>query len=875
MAKHIQPFNRFEPLSSDLNFMQDAKDVALGGSLLLPDEVKDRTIDNLLQPGILSPINATAVDIQHAHDSTTATPQFVITSAGGTSVHIGPGIAYNAQGERIEIIASDNVVYNIDAPTAVTYGVTGATPFSTGHRTVPYGTDGLTVDRYIFISYLQVVRTLVLPPDHNNQILITDGAPAVNARKPITGLDQSEGLAYAHHRINGYKIAVGKVGAGAGEVTIGVAGTTPTLNGDANAVYLGRFILAGGPPPTGVSSIVEHDATSPRKLAQFRPIENAKIPDVVSALPNDVYDVSGNPKIAYISSASAPQKVTLQEHVAALGHGTVAPNNPHGLSVTDITGGGAEPENITYQDESMADGIVDSSQGRNVIPPTLSSALQSTINNGVTKQVTFSALTSTQTIYIQGKRFTSISAATLNIVFVGGDPAGEYSVYCIDSGTAGVLDLVKTTVTPLPVGALPICTVWWTGSLIQPTALDVANPVPAPISTTRRGLDARNFGLVSTPQLATTAISSIDGLLANQGTTNLIYDGCFKYGLLGWQAASAFLTWIPIDAAAWAADYGGGVAPATANYLKAHADLPDVAYTGLITGWPTTTTVVDSASLLNIYSVAEYGLKMHWNAGSTAKTRLYTAMGHIKSNTIYTVSAMFRLLPGCKADLKCRFTDSTITTNYTDCYATFNPIRDDTWRRAVVTIKTNSTPTNITRPYFELLIRNDADTAPICEVSVTNIAVIEGEWALLGTNDQQNSVHFVWRTPDTTGGGYGAQTLYTREVYIPRLMLTELTFMCETYTSTLWWGGCARSAEIYVTGLTSGTPYPAETVLAWYYTNPQISGGNHQSVHCTATLLLPQGKYRFRCVENSPYTNNPRYVGWPYGQLFQIKGIAA
>ena len=339
----INPFNRWELTTGDVKFMQDP---STDTDPLIRDETLSRLADMIETPGIVIPKLALSLEIQNRFGNLTdaSRRQFFLT-AGPTSgyISVGHGIAYNSKGEMVVIPVGDSTVFNANAPTFTTTGVSGTTPFSTGCTDVPAaGTIGDGLNRYVFISYLSVVRTKSLPSNHG-----TLGAgpvvPSTNFNSPITSIDQEEGLAYAHHRLNGYKITV----LVEGNITLDLISDpegTPIWTTDPTAIFIGRFISnIAGPDFTDAYT------SPPRKVLQLKP------------------HAVGTAAVAQRPPLYADgQIVTVQEHIAGIGTGSVTPRNPHGTAIADLEGS-LEPGLANLQ-RDLARGIYNPAVSLNTPP---------------------------------------------------------------------------------------------------------------------------------------------------------------------------------------------------------------------------------------------------------------------------------------------------------------------------------------------------------------------------------------------------------------------------------------------------------------------------------------------------------------------------
>ncbi len=402
--RRIAPHNRLDVIAGSFRFLQDVSQ----------EELRDRIIDLILNPGIFPTPSATADEIAAGLPNDT----FTVINNGPSAIDVGLGTAYTARGERIEIPSDDAVDFDENAPLFTTTGVDGRTigaiapfitPFSTGRIDIPdpdaTNAKGETADagvnrftRYVFISYESVVRTVSLAeltpssPDHQDDATGTFAVGSPNRRKPMTSKDRKVGTVFVHQFVNGYRIYIARLsevifsGGAVGTPILGNLTNHPSNEGIdpvntalvdpnknpfvnvANATYLGKYVWDSGVAQIVGAPVVDNTGNdNPRKILQFKSVEVAAVGD------NTV-----DPKIVTTVYA-ANQIVTLQDHTSALGTGIVTPENPHGLAVTNLTAGFATPDNIVYQEESNGDGFFDRGGGENSQLET--SALECTVLN--------------------------------------------------------------------------------------------------------------------------------------------------------------------------------------------------------------------------------------------------------------------------------------------------------------------------------------------------------------------------------------------------------------------------------------------------------------------------------------------------------------
>lgn len=768
----IRPFNRLEILSSDLDFFQDVKD----------QDTRSRLLDVMSQPGILTPTGSTVTAIQN--QLPTVLPIFDATAGNihvGTStitplsgVYPNPTIhiAYDALGNRIELPAGDDTPFNTNAPAFTTTGITGSTPYSTGRLTVSGRTPSSgTEDRYVFISHVPVVRTKSTfdptPAAPNHQTSVGSVVTAANNRnKPVTGIDQKLGQAHADHIINGYRIFVA-IGAGSTlgptEVSFDPDGTPRLIAGlftasepdSINAIYIGRFTITS---LNVIAIFALPDSIRPRDLMQFRPLESTQLD-------------TGNPTTIY----AAGQIVSGQQHINAFGTGsTLDANNPHRQSIFDlddvsaITGQAVQPIG-----DVLTTGIIDKAQDRNAIIPTSSTAVQPSlvttgsatytsatslaiVTGGILTTTTIAAGTviskraelvadlislPIQAIYIDGTRITKLrpfipgSLVTAAIPFVGTgqptliDATGTYTLFIAnpDAATRTLLGLAvdegligKTTEDISAVrNTIAVATVYWDSAT---EVLRYTNLTAVITTGTPPTADLRRFGLVSTPQISTEALSSASkGLMANQHFDNLTSaNSDFRFGFANWVYADADTS--PV--------FGAGNISAVA-FLKAAGGLPDPLGLTNPTGIPAPTIITDAELLTQ--ANAYYGVKYTFAPTPPAlSVAIRTSVGGIKPNTTYTFSMQIKTPATNQVNATVALTNATGGSPYSN-RQDMRFTRDDDYHRVAVTLRTNGTPDITTSTvYLEIKFGNDGSFGVFTAnpISISSIIMTEGEFVL-------------------------------------------------------------------------------------------------------------------------------------------------
>lgn len=203
---------------------------------------------------------------------------------------------------------------------------------------------------------------------------------------------------------------------------------------------------------------------------------------------------------------------TLDQHIKAVGTGTVSSANPHGIGVADVSGlsdllGAGEPLNALYQKETHSDGIV--SAGKTGLVITV---------NGPATAIDITPLTSGEALYIAGRRFDSLSPKNpltidgiwrVDFTTLLSDPVNPYYIYVYADPvvTGGLLAAAGTSA---PSGSFILGSVLYVGGILQNSSLK----------------DYRIFGTTQSSNLAsffTGALST--GTATGNITTSFSYTG--------------------------------------------------------------------------------------------------------------------------------------------------------------------------------------------------------------------------------------------------------------------------------------------------------------------------------------------------------------
>ncbi len=312
------------------------------------------------------------------------------------SITVRTGVAYDNVGERI-IIDNETLSYDATNPSDTTdngLGVFVPTPHSTGSLNVPLTINSMN---YIWIDYLAVIDESVF-----------------TLQKATNGKQ-------FYKQTSGYNL------------TVTTVNTPPT----AASLALGTVDLTGFGVVSG-STI----STATRPISLIR--ENRiKIKTPLANL-SDATTVYGY-----------NEEHTLDEHIKAVGTGTITPTNPHGTSPDDI---GIDVETIisTHQKFMHNNGIIGDETSI-----TSSLYLEFHPISPGDDFIVIKALTSSEVANVDGITVTS-SDIPADITFLfssGGDLSGTYYVY-LDKFTQTV---VRTTVDPSGDNTkLPLWSMVWT-----------------------------------------------------------------------------------------------------------------------------------------------------------------------------------------------------------------------------------------------------------------------------------------------------------------------------------------------------------------------------------------------------------------------------
>jgi len=337
----------------DVDYIQDSK----------ADAIKKRIYD-LHEYGCVEITDSQEFPIQFTSGSG-KTQIDIGYNANGVDV-VG-GIVYDKNGERIIILDNEDwqtidFVYNGKNLKR-----------NSGNLKIPLATT--SGDNYVWIEYLLIhdtsndSETLL-----ENFVILDSGTATSGAASTLTDNTKSWG-------VNSYQNKYVKIvgGTGIGQTRKITSNTSDTLTitpnwttpPDATSVYqildnnslqyIKRLdgyqikITTSSTPPSGAGiSIylgkVNPTLSSPDDIDYSNKDLFGQRTDTIKIKPD-----TGNKTQIYEDGKIG----TLLDHINALGGGTPAPNNPHGLTITDIVGAAEEPKNTEFQGDTHSNGIID------------------------------------------------------------------------------------------------------------------------------------------------------------------------------------------------------------------------------------------------------------------------------------------------------------------------------------------------------------------------------------------------------------------------------------------------------------------------------------------------------------------------------------
>lgn len=287
------------------------------------------------------------------------------------SITIRTGVAYDSNTQRI-VIDDEGISYNPSNITHTTDDGSGnfvSTPRSSGSLNVPLTTN---TNNYIWIEYLQTVDDSVFT------------------------LHKLLNTKIFYKQTDGYKI------------TVTLVNTPPS----ASALKLGNVDLSLG----GVVSV----ATINKSNRVLGGISHYRV---------KIHTVLAD-KSDRVTSYTPDQEIFVDDHVRAIGTGTVSATNPHGLSPTDI---GLSPASTIQEHQEFfhSNGLMVPNEASTV------SALYGfvTVLTPGFDFITYRALTGTERVNVGGNVIVASDISSDVIVnFTALDPSGTYYIY-LDGNT--------------------------------------------------------------------------------------------------------------------------------------------------------------------------------------------------------------------------------------------------------------------------------------------------------------------------------------------------------------------------------------------------------------------------------------------------------
>lgn len=656
-----------------------------------------------------------------------------IGAGSSTSTNVAGGIAYDLNGNRIYI------------PNDITYSNTVDIPEgkkSSGNRLIPLPGVGTTT--YVWIEYLEV-------NDTSFQKIKRDGV-----------------ITYPKI-LDGYRIRL----------------TTNDPNppsGDGLSIFLAKVVwTTKAPVILNITPTQAEESDTQGNLVSGIPSASTSDPKRVYATLRqqnvEILPASGEVPASYAFG----QRLTLKDHVNAVGSAAPTPNNPHGLTLADIPGANLEPLATSNQSVSLSKGIVDLTIAQNS-PNVQSTALATVIKTQTldpdSAQLDATALVGTgiptsgsqaqyvevstfavsQYAYLTGKQHTSVyptlaqttnqaSSATPDngwIGFASTDQTGIYALFGSAGTVGGVnkLFLRKVLVPgssnlgfsgPIPdINSIPplpdlfgdrllLGYVYWSGTNLYRDYLQTSSMFDLPVE------DSRSLGVVGPKQLSTELKGNADtGGLANQRLENLVGNSSFLFNKSGGQ----FPGWTIVDSA-----------------FLLNASIVRKAYTDSGFG--------DLANNgANASPASLSGVLLTPTAGSTTgTTRMYGQLANLKPNTYYSLSFNYRTLTSQLWNSRVRLgindnntgTQSSVIINASNVGLPIDMtiVNDASWHRTNVVVKTTSTVTPASTYYLELRLDAPLSTpfpaGAQDSLLLTNFQVTEGEW-VTGYSDGSRSV---------------------------------------------------------------------------------------------------------------------------------------
>lgn len=520
------------------------------------------------------------------------------------------------------------------------------------------------------------------------------------------------------------------------------------------------------------------------------------VPNAVTGEPNRVYSLVRDRQLEIqidtdndrTQTYAKGMRLSVHEHVNAVGSADPTASNPHGLTLDDIPGGTSEPKATIAFKEGLSKGLVDLVLDNNS-PVFQTDAALCTIENsdlqpsgldvtaiigtGVNSAqkrawVRVSDLDTNQSAYVSGTRLKRLYPTLRNTTdhtsdasidpsdpdsgdgWIGfsdqlgfADPAGTYRLIGQLVNVAGTdclflrkvqLDDSTLSLPALGFDELELGLVYWDGSNLWHDFLRNEDVTV---------VERRSTGLVGPGQISTDAKADAEvGILSRVVLENRIGNSQFQFD----KVASQFPSWTIYDAA------GAAFLP-NANILQRDYVFDST----LITGGPAALTKVELTTI----------------AGQTSgTTKLYSLIDRkLKPNTFYGISFWYKI----DATWNCRLRaglNSNNTGSSNSVITTGSPAGqpvdvltapDAAWHRASLIVQTkNDGSVSPVNPYY-LELRVDAPDpsefpggSTAATLSITSVQVQEGEWVTgyMGSQYVPSGGIILWDMTDTCPPGF-------------------------------------------------------------------------------------------------------------------------
>jgi len=302
--------------------------------------------------------------------------QFVIDT-DTHKLNIKTGVAYNNLGDRILFDAIGIAIsYNAANPNNQTDNGLGAlidTPQSTGSKLIDY-TSYASSTRHIWVGYMEQINNTSNPG--------TFSLHRITNAKLFTQVEDGF-IVYPFH-------------------TSPTSQPTPHAKQTGNSIYLGYVTINS-------SGIITDVFTTGRTYSKSV---------------NERIGININSAVSPTTYADGDSKF-LDDHINALGSGTVSATNPHAITPADI--GVTEPNNEIYQQETHANGIITPN------PATVDYALRPSSSGGTVITIRHLNIASSglfrETLYLDGQRFTSDNSQDELVEFSSLSDGSYYYIY--------------------------------------------------------------------------------------------------------------------------------------------------------------------------------------------------------------------------------------------------------------------------------------------------------------------------------------------------------------------------------------------------------------------------------------------------------------